>query len=169
MTLGSRKRTDQVVSTQDCWFFFTTEIEWTEESKIGLSINTTNGAFLYFSSLPNRSAFQIYFESWRANMKFSLSLTQFLCSILFLLHFHTTISSSFSSNHSSSNHLCAHHQSLSLLQFKQSFPIHSSGNKVMERRYRLLLVGWGHLWYENRASHWTEPLLQHALWHPPFQ
>ncbi|KAJ6887792.1 hypothetical protein NC652_028931 [Populus alba x Populus x berolinensis] len=59
-------------------------------------------------------------------MKFALSLTQFLCSILFLFHFHTTISSSFSSNHSSSNHLCAHHQSLSLLQFKQSFPIHSS-------------------------------------------
>ncbi|XP_034911547.1 receptor-like protein 9DC3 [Populus alba] len=61
-------------------------------------------------------------------MKFSLSLTQFLCSILFLFHFHTTISSSFSSNYSSSNHLCAHHQSLSLLQFKQSFPIHSSAS-----------------------------------------
>nr|TKR61908.1 hypothetical protein D5086_0000323600 [Populus alba] len=61
-------------------------------------------------------------------MKFSLSLTQFLCSILFLFHFHTTISSSFSSNYSSSNHLCAHHQSLSLLQFKQSFPIDSSAS-----------------------------------------
>nr|XP_034897485.1 receptor-like protein Cf-9 homolog [Populus alba] len=59
-------------------------------------------------------------------MKFSLSLTQFLCSILFLFHFHTTISSSFSSNYSSSNHLCAHHQSLSLLQFKQSFSIKNS-------------------------------------------
>ncbi|KAI9384178.1 hypothetical protein POPTR_012G020600v4 [Populus trichocarpa] len=59
-------------------------------------------------------------------MKFSLSLSQFLCSILFLFHFHTTISSSFSLNHSSSNHLCAHHQSLSLLQFKQSFSIKSS-------------------------------------------
>ncbi|KAJ6881336.1 receptor-like protein Cf-9 [Populus alba x Populus x berolinensis] len=61
-------------------------------------------------------------------MKFSLSLIQFLCSILFLFHFRTTISSSFSSNHSSSNHLCAHHQSLSLLQFKQSFPINSSAS-----------------------------------------
>ncbi|KAJ6881360.1 LOW QUALITY PROTEIN: receptor-like protein 43, partial [Populus alba x Populus x berolinensis] len=59
------------------------------------------------------------------NGAFSLSLTQFLCSILFLFHFHTTISSSFSSNHSSSNHLCAHRQSLSLLQFKQSFTINS--------------------------------------------
>nr|TKR91218.1 hypothetical protein D5086_0000225380 [Populus alba] len=68
-------------------------------------------------------------------MKFSLSLTQFLCSILFLFHFHTTISSSFSSNHSSSSssHLCAHHQSLSLLQFKQSFSIHSSA--YWERYY----------------------------------
>ncbi|KAJ6881349.1 receptor-like protein Cf-9 [Populus alba x Populus x berolinensis] len=63
-------------------------------------------------------------------MKFSLSLTQFLCSILFLFHFHATISSSFSSNHSSSNHLCAHHQSLSLLQFKQSFPINSSASSI---------------------------------------
>ncbi|KAJ6881358.1 receptor-like protein Cf-9 [Populus alba x Populus x berolinensis] len=64
-------------------------------------------------------------------MKFSLSLTQFLCSILFLFHFHTTISSSFSSNHSSSNHLCAHHQSLSLLQFKQSFSINSSASSEL--------------------------------------
>jgi len=62
-------------------------------------------------------------------MKFSLSLTQFLCSNLFLFHFHTTISSSFSSNHSSSNHLCAPHQSLSLLQFKQSFSINSSASR----------------------------------------
>ncbi|KAJ6881353.1 receptor-like protein Cf-9 [Populus alba x Populus x berolinensis] len=64
-------------------------------------------------------------------MKFSLSLTQFLCSILFLFHFQTTISSSFSSNRSSSSsssHLCAHHQSLSLLQFKQSFSINSSAS-----------------------------------------
>jgi len=39
------------------------DLEVKEESKIGLCINTTNSAFLYFSSLPNRSTFQIYFES----------------------------------------------------------------------------------------------------------
>jgi len=71
-------------------------------------------------------------------MKFSLSLTRFLYSILFLFHFHTTISSSFSSNYSSSSsssHLCAHHQSLSLLQFKQSFPIKSSASSEYYCQY----------------------------------
>uniref|UniRef100_A0A2K1Y7Z1 Leucine-rich repeat-containing N-terminal plant-type domain-containing protein n=1 Tax=Populus trichocarpa TaxID=3694 RepID=A0A2K1Y7Z1_POPTR len=57
---------------------------------------------------------------------YSLSLAQFLCSILFLLYFLTTISSSFSSNLSSSTHLCAHHQALPLLQFTLSFSIQSS-------------------------------------------
>ncbi|KAJ6881251.1 receptor-like protein Cf-9 [Populus alba x Populus x berolinensis] len=55
-----------------------------------------------------------------------LSLSQSLSFILFLFHFHSTISSPLSSNYSSSSHLCAHHQSLSLLQFKQSFSIQSS-------------------------------------------
>jgi hypothetical protein len=59
-----------------------------------------------------------------ANMRFSpLSLSQFLSSILLLFHFHSTVSSPLSSNYSSSSHLCAHRQSLSLLQFKQSFSI----------------------------------------------
>uniref|UniRef100_A0A2K1Y716 Leucine-rich repeat-containing N-terminal plant-type domain-containing protein n=1 Tax=Populus trichocarpa TaxID=3694 RepID=A0A2K1Y716_POPTR len=57
---------------------------------------------------------------------YSLSLAQFPCSILFLLYFLTTISSSFSSNFSSSTQLCSHHQALSLLQFKQSFSIQRS-------------------------------------------
>ncbi|KAI5568221.1 hypothetical protein BDE02_12G001000 [Populus trichocarpa] len=57
---------------------------------------------------------------------YSLSLAQFPCSILFLLYFLTTISSSFSSNFSSSTQLCSHHQVLSLLQFKQSFSIQRS-------------------------------------------
>ncbi|KAJ6976421.1 hypothetical protein NC653_028524 [Populus alba x Populus x berolinensis] len=62
----------------------------------------------------------------QANMGFSpLSLSQFLSSILFLLHFHTTISSS---NYSSSSHFCAPDQSLSLLQFKESFCISSSAS-----------------------------------------
>ncbi|XP_061956381.1 receptor-like protein 9DC3 isoform X2 [Populus nigra] len=61
-----------------------------------------------------------------ANMGFSpLSLSQFLFSILFLFHFHTTISSS---NYSSSSHFCAPDQSLSLLQFKESFSITSSAS-----------------------------------------
>ncbi|KAI5568281.1 hypothetical protein BDE02_12G004900 [Populus trichocarpa] len=54
-----------------------------------------------------------------------LSLSQFLASILFLFHFHTTISSS---NYSSSSHFCAPDQSLSLLQFKESFSISSSAS-----------------------------------------
>uniref|UniRef100_A0A3N7FWP2 Leucine-rich repeat-containing N-terminal plant-type domain-containing protein n=1 Tax=Populus trichocarpa TaxID=3694 RepID=A0A3N7FWP2_POPTR len=54
-----------------------------------------------------------------------LSLSQFLSSILFLFHFHTTISSS---NYSSSSHFCAPDQSLSLLQFKESFSITSSAS-----------------------------------------
>ncbi|KAJ6977044.1 hypothetical protein NC653_029049 [Populus alba x Populus x berolinensis] len=57
---------------------------------------------------------------------YSLSLAQIPCSILFLLYFLTTISSSFSSNFSSSTQLCGHHQALSLLQFKQSFSIQRS-------------------------------------------
>jgi len=62
-----------------------------------------------------------------ANMRFSpLSLSQFLSSILLLFHFHSTVSSPLSSNYSSSSHLCAHRQSLSLLQFKQSFSIQNS-------------------------------------------
>ncbi|KAJ6881084.1 receptor like protein 6-like [Populus alba x Populus x berolinensis] len=61
-----------------------------------------------------------------ATMGFSpLSLSQFLSSILFLFHFHTTISSS---NYSSSSHFCAPDQSLSLLQFKESFSISSSAS-----------------------------------------
>ncbi|KAJ6887656.1 receptor-like protein 9DC3 [Populus alba x Populus x berolinensis] len=61
-----------------------------------------------------------------ANMGFSpLSLSQFLSSLLFLFHFHTTISSS---NYSSSSHFCAPDQSLSLLQFKESFSINSSAS-----------------------------------------
>eukprot|EP00258_Populus_trichocarpa_P022500 XP_024438519.1 receptor-like protein Cf-9 [Populus trichocarpa] len=62
-------------------------------------------------------------------MGFSLPcLSQSLSFILFLFHFHSTISSPLSSNYSSSSssHLCAHRQSLSLLQFKQSFSIQSS-------------------------------------------
>jgi len=73
---------------------------------------------------------QLYLNPVRpANMGFSqLCLSQSLSFILFLFHFHSTISSPLSSNHSSSSsssssHLCAHHQSLSLLQFKQSFSI----------------------------------------------
>nr|TKS04029.1 receptor-like protein 12 [Populus alba] len=54
-----------------------------------------------------------------------LSLSQFLSSILFLFHFHTTISSS---NYSSSSHFCAPDQSLSLLQFKESFSPSSSAS-----------------------------------------
>ncbi|KAI5570059.1 hypothetical protein POPTR_011G054500v4 [Populus trichocarpa] len=54
-----------------------------------------------------------------------LSLSQYLSSILFLFHFHTTISSS---NYSYSSHFCAHDQSLSLLQFKESFSISSSAS-----------------------------------------
>ncbi|XP_011005376.1 PREDICTED: receptor-like protein 12 [Populus euphratica] len=54
-----------------------------------------------------------------------LSLSQFLSSILFLFHFHTTISSS---NYSSSSHFCAPDQSLSLLHFKESFSINSSAS-----------------------------------------
>uniref|UniRef100_A0A2K1Y727 Uncharacterized protein n=1 Tax=Populus trichocarpa TaxID=3694 RepID=A0A2K1Y727_POPTR len=54
-----------------------------------------------------------------------LSLSQFLSSILFLFHFYTTISSS---NYSSSSHFCAPDQSLSLLQFKESFSITSSAS-----------------------------------------
>ncbi|XP_011043738.1 PREDICTED: probable leucine-rich repeat receptor-like protein kinase At1g35710 isoform X1 [Populus euphratica] len=54
-------------------------------------------------------------------------LSQSLSFILFLFHFHSTISSPLSSNYSSSSsHLCAHRQSLSLLQFKQSFSIQNS-------------------------------------------
>jgi len=61
-----------------------------------------------------------------ATMGFSpLSLSQFLSSILFLFHFHTAISSS---NYSSSSHFCAPDQSLSLLQFKESFSISSSAS-----------------------------------------
>jgi len=61
-----------------------------------------------------------------ANMGFSpLSVSQFLSSILFLFHFHATISSS---NYSSSSHFCAPDQSLSLLQFKESFSISSSAS-----------------------------------------
>ncbi|KAJ6881216.1 receptor-like protein 12 [Populus alba x Populus x berolinensis] len=57
----------------------------------------------------------------------SLSLSQSLSFILFLFYFHSTISSPLSSNYSSSSSLlCAHHQSLSLLQFKQSFSIQNS-------------------------------------------
>ncbi|XP_034911598.1 receptor-like protein Cf-9 homolog [Populus alba] len=60
-------------------------------------------------------------------MGFSLCLSQSLSFFLFLFHFHSTISSPLSSNYtSSSSHLCAHHHSLSLLQFKQSFSINSS-------------------------------------------
>nr|XP_034926647.1 receptor-like protein 43 [Populus alba] len=56
-----------------------------------------------------------------------LSLSQSLSFILFLFHFHSTISSPLSSNYSSSSSLlCAHHQSLSLLQSKQSFSIQNS-------------------------------------------
>ncbi|PNT09136.1 hypothetical protein POPTR_012G027400v4 [Populus trichocarpa] len=47
------------------------------------------------------------------------SLSQSLSFILFLFHFHSTISSS---------HFCALHQSLSLLQFKESFSINSSAS-----------------------------------------
>ena len=85
--------------------------------------------FLIFPRLPHflPSISHVYFESWKANMKnYSLSLAQFPCSILFLLYFLTTISSSFSSNFSSSTQLCSHHQALSLLQFKQSFSIQRS-------------------------------------------
>ncbi|KAJ6887707.1 hypothetical protein NC652_028856 [Populus alba x Populus x berolinensis] len=59
-----------------------------------------------------------------------LCLSQSLSFILSLFHFHSTISSPLSSNHSSSSssHLCAHHQSLSLLQFKQSFSINRSAS-----------------------------------------
>ncbi|KAI9384070.1 hypothetical protein POPTR_012G020895v4 [Populus trichocarpa] len=66
-----------------------------------------------------------------ANMGFSLPcLSQSLSFFLLLFHFHSTISSPLSSNYSSSSssHLCAHHQSLSLLQFKQSFSINSSAS-----------------------------------------
>ncbi|XP_052302015.1 receptor-like protein 6 [Populus trichocarpa] len=61
-------------------------------------------------------------------MGFSLPcLSQSLSFILLLFHFHSTISSPLSSNYSSSSsHLCAHRQSLSLLQFKLSFSIQSS-------------------------------------------
>jgi len=65
---------------------------------------------------------QIYFESCKGqpNMGFSpLSLSQSLSFILFLFHFHSTISSS---------HFCALDQSLSLLQFKESFSINSSAS-----------------------------------------
>ncbi|KAJ6889896.1 receptor-like protein Cf-9 [Populus alba x Populus x berolinensis] len=48
-----------------------------------------------------------------------LSLSQSLSFILFLFHFHSTISSS---------HFCAPNQSLSLLQFKESFSINSSAS-----------------------------------------
>ncbi|XP_034899786.1 receptor-like protein Cf-9 homolog [Populus alba] len=59
-----------------------------------------------------------------------LSLSQSFSFFLFVFHFHSTISSPLSSNYSSSSssHLCAHHQSLSLLQFKQSFSINSSAS-----------------------------------------
>nr|XP_034918685.1 receptor-like protein Cf-9 homolog [Populus alba] len=49
-----------------------------------------------------------------------LSLSQSLSFILFLFHFHSTISSS---------HFCAPNQSLSLLQFKESFYIKSSASE----------------------------------------
>ncbi|KAJ6881205.1 receptor-like protein 43 [Populus alba x Populus x berolinensis] len=56
-----------------------------------------------------------------------LSLSQSLSFFLLLFHFHSTISSPLSSNYSSSSSLlCARHQSLSLLQFKQSFSIKNS-------------------------------------------
>ncbi|XP_061956699.1 receptor-like protein 43 [Populus nigra] len=56
-----------------------------------------------------------------------LSLSQSLSFFLLLFHFYSTISSPLSSNHSSSSsHLCSHRQSLSLLQFKQSFSIQNS-------------------------------------------
>ncbi|XP_052312213.1 receptor-like protein 9DC3 [Populus trichocarpa] len=48
-----------------------------------------------------------------------LSLSQSLSFIMFLFHFHSTISSS---------HFCAPDQSLSLLQFKESFSINSSAS-----------------------------------------
>jgi len=48
-----------------------------------------------------------------------LSLSQSLSFFLFLFHFHSTISSS---------HFCALDQSLSLLQFKESFSINSSAS-----------------------------------------
>ncbi|XP_011043731.1 PREDICTED: receptor-like protein 12 isoform X2 [Populus euphratica] len=61
-------------------------------------------------------------------MGFSLCFSQSLSFFLLLFHFHSTISSPLPSNYSSSSHLCAHHQSLSLLQFKQSFAINSSAS-----------------------------------------
>ncbi|KAJ6376217.1 hypothetical protein OIU77_001063 [Salix suchowensis] len=60
---------------------------------------------VYFSSKPTA-----------ISMGFSLSLSFFLI----LFHFHSTLSSS------ASPPLCAHHQSLSLLQFKQSFSIQTT-------------------------------------------
>ncbi|KAJ6376214.1 hypothetical protein OIU77_001060 [Salix suchowensis] len=63
-------------------------------------------AFVYFSSKPTTMGFS----------PLSLSLSLFL----FLFHFHSTLSSS------SPPPLCAHHQSLSLLQFKQSFSIQTT-------------------------------------------
>ncbi|KAB5531557.1 hypothetical protein DKX38_018227 [Salix brachista] len=59
----------------------------------------------------------VSFSSKPYAMGFSpLSLSPSLSFFLFLFHFHSTLSSS-------SSPLCAHHQSLSLLQFKQSFSI----------------------------------------------
>ncbi|KAI5568220.1 hypothetical protein BDE02_12G000900 [Populus trichocarpa] len=52
-----------------------------------------------------------------------LSLSQSLSFILFLFHFHSTISSS---------HFCALHQSFSLLQFKESFSINSSASVLCQ-------------------------------------
>ncbi|KAJ6896554.1 receptor-like protein 9DC3 isoform X2 [Populus alba x Populus x berolinensis] len=54
-----------------------------------------------------------------------LRFTQSVSLILFLLHFNPTVSSSLSSNFSSSAQLCAHEQSIHLLQFKDSFSIKS--------------------------------------------
>ncbi|KAJ6881224.1 receptor-like protein 9DC3 [Populus alba x Populus x berolinensis] len=69
-------------------------------------------------------------------MGFSLCLSQSLSFFLFLFHFHSTISSPLSLNYSSSSsHLCAHHQSLSLLQFKQSFSINSSASSEYYCQY----------------------------------
>ncbi|KAG5233451.1 receptor protein [Salix suchowensis] len=53
-----------------------------------------------------------------------LSLSPSLSFILFLFHFHSTLSSS-------PPPLCAHHQSLSLLQFKQSFSIQAIPREVL--------------------------------------
>ena len=57
-----------------------------------------------------------------------LRFTQSVSLILFLLHFNPTVSSSLSSNFSSPTQLCAHDQSIHLLQFKDSFSIDPSAS-----------------------------------------